>query len=676
MLHNAAIAVTGSAPDGALLKSNAEGHGAVRYRPDVDGLRAVAVTAVVAFHAGFRGVPGGFTGVDVFFVISGYLIGAQIFRQSSAGSFRYLPFYARRLRRIVPALIALLLALFVLSYFLLTPSEMRELGKESVAAVIGASNVLFYLNGDYFAPAADLNPLLHTWSLGVEEQFYIFLPILAVVLIRVLKAPATKSLLIVTALSLAGSIVLLQLDSSAAFYLLPTRFWELSLGALLATSGSDNSVRLQGRLGQTLGVGGVALILVGILCYRPQFGFPGAYALLPTVGAAMLIVTRTSWINRFALANPVMVFIGKVSYSWYLWHWPVFYLVRVLEVRVHPAVLAVLSLVLGVLSWHFVEQPFRRRRRSDGRTVLSYVAAILCVATVGALVYQQDGFPARLPGKVQAAAEEAQQAKDDPCLLRRGSLDIAPAGCQFASSGMPTVALIGDSHGASISPGFAHISSKSGLAFRQLTKSLCTGQWGYANPVSDVQDFATECLAYQKDAFGEVAHDPNIKVVVLASRWSLEQQLVTASGAGVFGLEVALESTVTRLEKQGRMVVLVQDAPAFLFDPYSAVIGAALPLRADLQRAFGKPASTGSAPFSRMEKDTSRQILVNVAARHPNVVLFDPWLQLCDTQGCRYEAGDDLYYFDNQHLTAAGALRAVGAALQLLTAIDKKVHAR
>jgi peptidoglycan/LPS O-acetylase OafA/YrhL len=636
---------------------------AISYRPDVDGLRAIAIIPVVAFHAGFSGLPGGFTGVDVFFVISGYLIGAQIFRQSTAGTFSYLSFYARRLRRIVPALIALLLLFFSVGYFLLTPSEMRELGKESVAAVFGASNFLFFMGGDYFAPAADLNPLLHTWSLGVEEQFYIVLPILAVVLIRLFKARAPRWLLAITILTFVASVILTNVDSSAAFYLLPTRFWELSLGALLATSGLDVSTKVHGRSANALGFCGATLVVVGIVAYQPAIAFPGVFVLLPTVGAAMLIVGRSSWVNRLALSNPVVVFIGKISYSWYLWHWPLFYLARVLGLQGHVQhwVLALTSLVLAIGSWRFIEQPFRRRRLKDGRTVVCYVAVILTTAALSAVIYQQDGFPSRLPASARASAEDARRTQDDPCLLRRGSVDVAPSGCQHASTDAPTLVVVGDSHGASISPGFARAASERGLAFRQMTKSLCTGQFGYANLVDGLPDFPAECLEYQARALETIANDPQIKVVVLASRWSLEQELKSSSGSDVVDLRTGLESTLTELEKLGRQVVLVQDVPAFTFDPYSEVIGDSLPARARLRSAAGVPNSQGSAELSKVENDDSRGILEEVAARHPNVTLFDPWAQMCDSQGCRFQNGDDLYYFDNQHLTAVGAYRAVGA---------------
>jgi peptidoglycan/LPS O-acetylase OafA/YrhL len=634
----------------------------IPYRADVDGLRAVAILPVVAFHAGLSWLPGGFVGVDVFFVISGYLIGAQVFRQSTSGTFRYLAFYARRLRRIVPALIAVLLIFFAIGCLLLTPDEFRELGKESVAAVFGASNLVFFLQADYFAPAAELTPLLHTWSLGVEEQFYIVLPILAAVFIRVFKSSATKPLLMVTVLSMAGSIVLTHSNPQAAFYLLPTRFWELSLGALLATSGIATSPKLRGALGQMVGLGGATLIVVAMIIYRPEFGFPGAFVLLPTVGAAMIIASRSSWVNGKILSNPVAVFIGKISYSWYLWHWPLFYLAHVIGVegRMVPWFLAALSFSLAVLSWRFVEQPFRRRRLADGPVVLRYVIAIVCVAALGTVIYLQNGFIGRLPADARISAEDARQSQDDPCLIRRGSVDVTPAGCQYAATSGPTLAVIGDSHAGSISPGFEKAAAAQGLAFRQLTKTLCTAQWGYANVTPGLPDFPDECSDYQRRAFQQVEDDPNIRVVVLASRWSAEQDLLPASGGATVGLETALDSTLTRLQKLGKKVVLVMEVPELTFSPYSAVIGESLPIRVGLQHLLGVQPLSGPAPYARVQKDTSRDILRRVAARHPNVVLVDPWAQLCDASGCHYRDGSAIYYFDDQHLSGVGAVRAIG----------------
>ncbi|GLP77033.1 acyltransferase [Mycobacterium antarcticum] len=638
-------------------------HEVIPYRPDVDGLRAVAVVPVVAFHAGLSWLPGGFIGVDVFFVISGYLIGAQVFRQSTSGTFRYLAFYARRLRRIVPALIALLVIFLVVGALLLTPDEFRELGKESVAAVFGASNLVFFLQADYFAPAADLTPLLHTWSLGVEEQFYIVLPILAAVFIRVFKSSATKPLVVVTVLSMAASIVMTHANPQAAFYLLPTRFWELSLGAILATSGIAASPKVRGALGQLLGLGGATLIVVAMIVYRPEIPFPGAFVLLPTIGAAMVIAARSSWVNARILSNPVAVFVGKISYSWYLWHWPLFYFSHVLgiEGRTAMSILAALSFGLAVLSWRFIEQPFRRRRLADGPVVLRYVMAIACVAALGTLVFLQNGFIGRLPADARIAAEDARRSQDDPCLVRRGSVDVAPAGCQYTATSGPTLAIIGDSHAASISPGFEQAAAAQGLAFRQLTKTLCTAQWGYANVTPGLPDFPDECFDYQRQAFQQVEDDPNIEVVVLAARWHAEQILLTAPGESTtIGLETALDSTLTRLQKLGKKVVLVQEVPELTINPYATVIGQSLPMRVGLQDLLGVQPVTGPAPYDRITEDDSRDILRRVAAKHPNVVLVDPWAQLCDADGCHYRDGSALYYFDEQHLSGAGAVRAVG----------------
>nr|MDP9166336.1 acyltransferase [Actinomycetota bacterium] len=369
------------------------------------------------------------------------------------------------------------------------------------------------------------------------------------------------------------------------------------------------------------------------------------------------------------LSNPVAVFIGKVSYSWYLWHWPLFYFAHVIGIdgRVAMWIMAALSFGLAVLSWRFVEQPFRRRRQlADGPLVLRYVIAIACVAAVGALVFLENGFINRLPTDARIAAQDARRSQDDPCLIRRGGVDVSPTGCQYTSTSGPTLAVIGDSHGAAISPGFEKAAAAQGLEIRQLTKTLCTAQWGYANVTPGLPDFPNECFDYQRRAFEQVQNDPNIKVVVLASRWNAEQELLTAPGGSTVGLETAMDATLTRLQQLGKKVVLVLEVPEFTFNPYAAVIGESVPLRVDLQHLLGVQPLSGPAPYAQIDEDTSRDVLKRVAARHPGVVVVDPWAQLCDAKGCHYRDGSALYYFDGQHLSGTGAVRAIGPLAPLV----------
>ncbi len=626
------------------------------YRPDIDGLRAVAVSAVVLFHAGYTGVAGGFTGVDIFFVISGYLIGGHIFAEMSAGTFTFANFYTRRVRRILPALFAMLMACFLAGALVMTPEEYRELGKEAVASVYAVSNLLFYSGGGYFAPAADLKPLLMTWSLAVEEQFYIIFPFVMMVLLRVRRRRALAILLILSLLSFAGSLVLLERDATAAFYLLPTRAWELAVGAALAL----HEKRLHGKpmtvaVTEGLAAVGAALLVAGIFCYVPATPFPGWFVLLPTLGAAALLATRGSVVNRWLLAPRPMQFLGRVSYSFYLWHWPVFYFNRILGGEgTSPVFLIALALGLGILSWRFVEQPLRRRVLSERAVLVRYFGVALAVAGIGAGIYLLGGLPQRLSAQARAFAAEARVAKSNPCLAPYGTatlrnLDV----CMLpAAPDQARVVVIGDSHGSSIAPGVAARSRQAGLAFGQLTKSSCPALNGYSTDPSDRRGHRAECLAFQRAAFTYVASHPEVATVVLASFWSSDFALKDAQERPV-ALQPALEATIGWLRARGKRVVLVQDAPTLRFDPYARVIGDLIPVR----RMFGGGEGGNSiAPLAQVIPDAARP-LIAAAGRATGTAVIDPHASLCTPAGCAYRNAGHLYYFDFQHLTAAGAER-------------------
>jgi peptidoglycan/LPS O-acetylase OafA/YrhL len=634
------------------------------YRPDIDSLRAIAVTSVVLFHAGLQGLPGGFTGVDVFFVISGYLIGGHIFAEASAGRFSFASFYARRVRRILPALFALLAVLYTLGLLLLTPQELRELGKESVAAIAGQSNLLFYTGMGYFAPAADHSPLLMTWSLGVEEQFYIIFPFVMLGALRLGRRWVLPLIAILSVASLAGSLLLMHYNPKAAFYLLPTRAWELGIGAVLALweRRGDHGLALPRPFVELCSLVGVGLIAAGLLLYREGTPFPGTFVLAPTVGTALLIATGASTINRRLLSVPPVVFVGKVSYSWYLWHWPLFYLDRVLaegDGGLSPAVLVAVSFALAVLSWRFVEQPLRRPLLPR-RTVLWRYAAAGVIATLPALLfYATHGLPQRLGGAARLAAIEAQQARSAPCLARfgaRGPINLDTCLPPLAKGTDKRLLVIGDSHADAIAPGFAAQAQARGLGFGQLTKSSCPPLWGYT-AYADRVGHVAECIAYQNDVFARATEDRQVSDIVLAGFWQSNATVQDGEGRE-HSLEEALDRTIARLKPSGRRITIVQDVPMFGFDPYARVIGDGLPLRDIARRLVGNESIRNG--LGSPLKDRSRGIAAAVAARYPGVLLSDPWDTLCQAGRCRYASQDGrLYYTDFQHLTAAGARAAL-----------------
>lgn len=634
----------------------------IAYRPDIDGLRAIAVTAVVLYHAALPGLPGGFVGVDIFFVISGFLIGGQIFREGREGNFSYAEFYARRARRILPAFLTLLVVCFVIGIFALTPMELRELGKEAFAAVFAVSNILFYLGGGYFAPNADRDPLLMTWSLGVEEQFYILFPIVLLLLLRQRVVSPLWGIILLSVLSFAGSLVLMHVQPTAAFYLLPTRAWELGIGAALAVAGvaRGRPLQLTGQAANVLAVLALFVLGIAIALYTPAIAFPGWYVLLPTLATAALIVIPDTAVNRHLLGHPVMQFLGKISYSWYLWHWPVFYLNRIVEGPQgggHGVLLVLVTLGLAVLSWRFVETPLRHRVLPRRTVLWRYAVGCLLVALPGAALYLSGGWIGRLPASAQAMAIDARDAQEGQCLARYGATDFRNAGTCLPSPGrQPVVAVLGDSHADGISHGIVARAKVEGLATAVLTKSSCAPVLNYAFAIEAWPEHFRECMDYQSRAFAAVTRRPDIQVVVLAGYW---QQLLKSPLLGRNGerqtLQTALGASIDYLRARGKTVVLVQDVPGFARDPYALVIGAQMPVRMALAGMLSGGGDPGGKAVAL--NDPSRPVIEALARARPDVVLWDPHQVLCKAGTCAI-AGKGLYYSDTQHLTTSGARAA------------------
>jgi peptidoglycan/LPS O-acetylase OafA/YrhL len=342
-----------------------DGESRPRYRPDVDGLRAIAILSVVLYHVHLPGFGGGFVGVDIFFVISGFLIGGIVFRDVDAGRYSFVTFYARRARRILPALLGMSLVVSLLALAILESDQLRAFAESDAAALLGSSNGYYWVRAHYFDLDWRLEPLVMTWSLGVEEQFYLFLPPLMLLLHRLSPRAIAPAVALLSVLSLALSVQLVKSQPSAAFYLLPGRAWELGVGVLVALW-QERGWTLPGRaVADPISLAALVAIVAAIALFDDKTGFPGVAALLPVGGTAVLIVTAPSWLNRSILATRPMRFIGLVSYSWYLWHWPPLVLARHALGRepkpVEYAVLVLASFAVACVSWRFIETPFRRR---------------------------------------------------------------------------------------------------------------------------------------------------------------------------------------------------------------------------------------------------------------------------------------------------------------------------
>lgn len=375
----------------------------MQYRPEIDGLRSVAVLPVILSHAGFKIFHGGFVGVDVFFVISGFLITSILLAETSQGRFSLLTFYERRARRILPALFVVMAACLPVAYWGMLPNEFKNFGQSLVATSLFANNVLLMVTSGYWSLASEFKPLLHTWSLGVEEQFYILFPLL-LMLCRRWRPAALMALFALLALC---SLVAAEWGSrawpNAAFYLLPTRAWELLMGSMAAALPLLRPQPvLSAGLRQGLSLAGLAMIVVSVLTFDESVPSPSLLILLPTLGAVLIIVCATpgTWVQRL-LASKVPVTIGLISYSAYLWHQPLFAFARILEAEAPtPSLmlaLSVLSLLLAYLSWRFIEAPFRTKGRVSRPVVFGgAVVGSLFFMAVGGYVHFRQGMPERV----------------------------------------------------------------------------------------------------------------------------------------------------------------------------------------------------------------------------------------------------------------------------------------
>lgn len=525
------------------------------YRPDIDGLRAVAVLAVVIYHAFPEALPGGFVGVDVFFVISGFLITSIVAQEVQIGGFSFSRFYDRRFRRIVPPLLVVLAASLAYGYLTLLPETFLRLAEQVTASAFGAANFYYLMHNGYFDPSSETQPMLHMWSLSVEEQFYLFWPIVIALCWRFAspnaKVVTTAILAVILGASLSASIYFTKVDQSLAFYLMPTRAWELALGALLVFSPT-----LKGKPAQLASPLGLAMVATSVAVFNSNLPFPGAIALLPCLGAALVIwPRRPEFSGPKVLSARYSVFLGKISYSLYLWHWPILVFAGVkyewdipVAIRI---VLVILSGVLAAATWWLVETPSRRWKPGRPKIGIGFgVSSSIGVSLIAAIVIFNAGFPQRFPSSVNAAI--AMKSYDYAPVFREGScfLDPKQPASEFSADsciGDHAVVLLGDSHAAHF---YQSLNEDIPGGVGQATASACPPILGLAIPdrphCKDFNDTVINRL---------VSHPP--QMVILAASWaSLPDELIP-------NLPNQLDRTVETLERAGIKVKILGPVPSY-----------------------------------------------------------------------------------------------------------------
>jgi peptidoglycan/LPS O-acetylase OafA/YrhL len=604
------------------------------YRPDIDGLRAIAVVSVVGFHAFPKAFPGGFIGVDIFFVISGFLISGILFEQRERGSLSIAGFYARRIRRIFPALILVLATTLTIGWCVLFPQEFRSLQANILASAGFVSNIQLWNEAGYFDRAAASKPLLHLWSLGVEEQFYIVWPLL-IMLVGRRKAPIA----LLAVASFAVNLWTVRQAPSAAFYLPMSRFWEMLAGALLASSVLNTSA-----LRAWFGLG---MIGAGAAFLNQDIPFPGAWALLPVVGAFLVISAGAeAWPNRVILSHRALVFIGLISYPLYLWHWPLLTFSRLIAQRAPVLAIRLVVVALsGLLAW--LTYRFVERR---GTPVI--LCGMLVIVAAGGIWIHQLPEPLApllatmrngtgLEGLTKPACGIAPRARDD------AAADVTY--CESDARQTPVYAIFGDSHAGALYPALVRESGRDG-------RWMLIGRPGCA-PISGDDD----CGIATERALQTLVSNRDIKAVALAVSARMTGTLVPELSEGrVIPYAGNLSPAIERLEHAGKQVVVVVDNPS-LPDPLDCI-----------RRVRGFGILTNSAcSIGRNEADADfaryRALISALRERTPRLQVFDPTDVLCPNRRCSVINHGVSFYSFSDHLSDAGGSIVARALLPFMS---------
>lgn len=648
----------------------------LKYRPDIDGLRALAVLSVVLYHVSPQSLPGGFLGVDIFFVISGYLISLIVFREQTAGTFSFTDFYARRIRRLFPALAVVLLVTLVFGAFALFSDEYRRLGKHASSAIVFLLNFQLMNEAGYFDVASNSKPLLHLWSLSVEEQFYLVWPALLIVLGRFRwRIGLVIGILIVGSFAFAIHLASRNLD---ALYFHPlARFWELLLGAALAYYHHRFGVNaLPSRLDRfwvrhLLSFAGLSAIVSALFLFSSKAPYPGALTLIPLIGVTALIASGSGSVGSRFLALKPMVWIGLISYPLYLWHWPLLSYIRIMESGAPTEALlwfgAGAALLLATLTNQFIEQPLRHSPRIRPAVVgLGSTMVVLFLASFG--VVASEGLPDR-PAVRHVKAAEAQMkrepATDESC-LRLFSTGAAPAYCRQHNPGPRMIGIIGDSHAHVLFPGFAEQAERAGYGVLLLANSGCPPLAGAVIGKSDSERH--KCILAVEKILSAILGDKRIRHVILATRGPI---YLTGKGYGpaeadydyppiAYGQPVerkykvgvdpfsdGLFATLRRLSDSGRSVSYFLQPPELGVPPRNC-LGRPLTL-------ISMASCAVSVKEYRERMSEYRAILTKAQAEFPTMLVWDPQPLFCDAKRCKGLVENKLMYADDDHLSIEGS---------------------
>lgn len=647
-----------------------------RYRADLDGLRAVAVLAVVLFHAKIAPFTGGYVGVDVFFVISGYLIAGQLADRAARGELALGDFALRRARRLAPASLFVVAATLILFAPFLTPDLYRGLSISALAQTFFVANLNFWALSDYFGPAAEEQPLLHTWSLSLEVQMYALYAIVAVscMRLRLSRMSMIAALALITVASFAASAVVTPVDRATAFYLPPTRFGEFTLGALIALVGP---LSLGAAVTSALSAIGLAALAVAFLVLDETTRFPGYAVLWPTIAAAAVVWAGSVGRVGQALGWAPAAFVGRISYALYLWHWPVFLFADAMGAFSSlgdKAIVIAVSGILAALTYYFVEEPLRRRRllAAPRRFLLGSGVAAAVSSALALLVVVTDGAPQRFADRIAFANTIPRQ---DECFDDDSTDGLRT--CRFGRlDEPPRILAYGDSHVLSLLPVFDKLGWEHGVSGLFMGTSGCPPFDG----VVPVRDLASQrrCAALKDKAHSLLETTPGLETVIIVGRWSYyvaddpvsgyRQKLVGPDGEALSledsrqAMTRALHETVARLTARGLEVVVVKQPPHHPKTPREAASAA---------RLSGRPLKEFALSYAahvELQQAFEAELDQNDGVRSVELAPL-----LCEPEGlCAQFEGDQALYIDRDHLSPIGATRVAPAFESIFRSLGER----
>jgi len=641
----------------------------MNYRPEISGLRAIAVLPIIFFHAGFDMFKGGYLGVDIFFVISGYLITTILSKEIDAGNFSFVGFYERRARRILPALFFMLFIIIIISWFWLLPNEMRRFSQSLVSVLVFASNIFFYITTDYFTGGGEFRPLLHVWSLSVEEQYYFIYPAFLILIYKIKKHYQYLLLLLVFLLSLLYSEYLLDIDAKFSYYTLPTRAYEFIVGAFSAFYVSKiNATNRKYLLNEIMSFIGAGMIVFSVFLFDKLTPFPGFYALVPTIGAAIIIVycTESTIIGRL-LSNKILVNIGLMSYGAYLWHHPLFALSR--HRLIAPLgdyqiiLLIILTFIMAYISYRYIEGPFRDKRLFNRKVVfISFMLASLAFVSFGLFGHFNEGFAQRIPKKVSdvhISRESEKLMKMSGCEIANGVFNNSKC-LRGHLEFIPNMVLVGDSHAQSITQELSGIFNDKKKSFLPYVKSSCPLNF-YRQDSYNKSNSA--CNKYQ-DAIYQDSTKNNIQFYVIFSRRDFLNKILPTSQKVEFTNHL---KSVLNLADRGKKIILINPVPAYETHVSDYMSKNILFYDSKLDHI-----TQSQDEFeSRMSFFTDKY---KQLAKHENIYNVSILDLFCDdsTSKCITQIDGVPLYYDKDHLSYAGANLIAKKVSEVIVLIDNE----